>query len=1258
MMDKSGIYTVGGTVQAGGGIYIPRKADEELLNFCLNGEFVYILAPRQIGKSSLMVNTVRQLDQKGISSAIIDLTKIGVTLEANEWYLGILTIIKEKLGINLDLIGWWRDNGHISVNQRLFVFFQEILLKQIQGSVVLFFDEVDSTLSIKFADDFFAMIRAIYNERGTNNELRRISFVLIGVATPGELISNPKRTPFNIGKRVELTGFTLDEALPLAGGFACQNKHEIMKAVLGWTNGQPYLTQKICLELSKFEKLEDGSAVREAVERLFLGERASEDSNIDFVGSMLTSRSKNPRRTMLMYQKIRTGIKIPDDEHSAEKAYLRLSGVVGKKNGFLEISNAIYTAVFDPKWIENNIPRSPATPWILTSLLITLLALTLVTYQYFKARNVEISVQAQTFIEGYKNSGSPEVKLTNLANLMKLGGEYRKTGLDLYLGDSEEEQLRLFDLSIPNNVADELILVVQEIYQYSSNDDKGNTRLTAMAVPLSQISLPGSPDLLAEIESWISARKKVSSGDYQYAIPLYDIVINKSKDRGIINFQALLERGMTHSSLKSYQEALSDYDAALGQNQDLSNEVRDNILQDKDLFGYFVQHPAQYGNLAKIIAVPTEETRIIILPTPTIVQPVFSSGALPESAQRRLGKGVVTSFAYSSNTDRMAVGTTTGIYVYNVDDFSEIVEIPAPYPVRQVDISPDGKLVGGTFYDLKNEVYLWNVETGKITKNLVGHRRNVISIAFSPDGKRVATGDSGWWTMIWDVNSGSLIKTLINSGVVTSLAWSPDGLRLASGIGNYSDGNAKVILWNLRDFKQIYSLGEFNGFIWDVSFSPDGQLLAGGLDNGTIVVWDAEQGLQRNLFDSNGYKIEMLGFSPTGGKLASGVETGEVKIWDPITGELEKTINMGEGPVEGLKWVADSEILAVASVGNICLIDVPSNKITVSEPRFSHEVSDVEIESAYGTIVSGHNSEYWSSGNVLVNRGEVVIWGSGGEVLRKFVFSEAGVNNISLSPDLTKLAISFKAQINQTSVSSFGNWATEGGTRSIIVDRETGKILASFEAAKAIEWIPSTSKLVILYEDSVKVQDYTSGKTEQEYKLKDLSSSNGNFDSRIYMSDDGTRIAYISSDGLIIYELLTGKEIEKIQLSEQIESVAWEPNNQKLAIGMGNGEIIIWDVQSQKQISTFKDHVNPDYYSYSPWVLAFSPNGNYLAVGLGAMDIGATGGEVAIYDINKNAFYELLRGHTSWVTSLDWMPDGKQLASGSEDGTILIWNIP
>ncbi|WP_248277933.1 AAA-like domain-containing protein [Brasilonema sp. UFV-L1] len=192
------IYTVGGTVQANqNGVYIPRKADEELLALCRENKFVYILTSRQMGKSSLMVRTAEQLADEGIQTVVIDLTQVGVQVTAEQWYLGLLTIVEGTLMLDTDVVQWWQERSHLGFTQRLTSFFQEVLLKEVDSPIVIFVDKIDTTLSLYFTDDFFAAIRYLYNARSQKPEFQRLSFVLIGVATPGDLIRDPKRTPFN-----------------------------------------------------------------------------------------------------------------------------------------------------------------------------------------------------------------------------------------------------------------------------------------------------------------------------------------------------------------------------------------------------------------------------------------------------------------------------------------------------------------------------------------------------------------------------------------------------------------------------------------------------------------------------------------------------------------------------------------------------------------------------------------------------------------------------------------------------------------------------------------------------------------------------------------------------------------------------------------------------------------------------------------------------------------------------------------------------
>lgn len=363
-MSKHSIYAVGGTVQASGGVYIRRQADEQLLKLCENGEFAYVLTARQMGKSSLMVRTSQELVKSSIRSVIIDLSQFGVHISPEQWYLGLLTTISDAFELKTDLLEWWERQAHLGLALRMVQFFERVVFAEVDSRIVVFIDEIDSTLGLSFTDDFYAAIRSMYNARATNSAFSRLSFVLLGVASPGDLISDPARTPFNIGQRVSLTDFVADETTPLADGLSLTSTHarEVLAWVLKWTDGHPYLTQRLCNIIA-----EDGKTVWTEsdidliVANTFLGHASQQDANLQFVRDMLTKRAPKPVGVLdllQVYLEIRQALRpVYDEEQSLLKSHLKLSGLVKNDANRLIVRNRVYAEVFDRHWVEEHFPQ-------------------------------------------------------------------------------------------------------------------------------------------------------------------------------------------------------------------------------------------------------------------------------------------------------------------------------------------------------------------------------------------------------------------------------------------------------------------------------------------------------------------------------------------------------------------------------------------------------------------------------------------------------------------------------------------------------------------------------------------------------------------------------------------------------------------------------------------------------------------------------------------------------------------------------------
>jgi hypothetical protein len=364
----TGFYVVGGTMKPDAPSYIKRDADEELYRLINAGEFCYILTSRQMGKSSLMARTAERLRaEKKAHIAIVDLSLIGTEQEkksAARWYNGICRRICRELYMNADMGSWWRNREDLPAVQRLSEFFSDVILAETANTkrpVVIFADEIDTTISLPYADDFFAAIRACYSARANDYEFDRLNFVLLGSASPSDLIANVKRTPFNIGHPIDLTDFTFDEARPLLTGLGPNSAQgeRLLRRVLYWTGGHPYMTQRLCAILAQETRETRGEEdVDWAVRKHFLDPAAiREDSNLRFVRDRLTNYRQPRREFLRLYRRIYRGDNVMNLPLSPLHSALKLSGaVVAGKDGLLRVRNEIYRRVFSDKWARGAIP--------------------------------------------------------------------------------------------------------------------------------------------------------------------------------------------------------------------------------------------------------------------------------------------------------------------------------------------------------------------------------------------------------------------------------------------------------------------------------------------------------------------------------------------------------------------------------------------------------------------------------------------------------------------------------------------------------------------------------------------------------------------------------------------------------------------------------------------------------------------------------------------------------------------------------------
>ena len=357
---------IGGTLVPGKNVYITRPEDEMVYRLLLSGQYINILTSRQMGKSSLIANVAGRLEENGFIVAVFEITEIGISIDSTDWYKTLMQLIASGLDIenDINIEEWWEANPAKTNNQKLIEFFKHEVCCRLQAPVIIVLDEIDYTLRMPFADELFIAIRAIHNSRWKEPLFNNLTFCLAGVATAAELIKSPSITPYNIGRTIELRDFDFErDNLKLLS--AKLNKdikigETILKQIMIWTDGHPFLTTNFCnqfIEREYYHPELSGSS-KDIVEGI-AGKAVSSkfaaiqsDEHFKTIVNIL-SRAQSRPDILDIYRLVYLDAYGETDQTDLSYALLKLSGLIKRTDeNRLIVRNQLYRNIFDLGWIS------------------------------------------------------------------------------------------------------------------------------------------------------------------------------------------------------------------------------------------------------------------------------------------------------------------------------------------------------------------------------------------------------------------------------------------------------------------------------------------------------------------------------------------------------------------------------------------------------------------------------------------------------------------------------------------------------------------------------------------------------------------------------------------------------------------------------------------------------------------------------------------------------------------------------------------
>ncbi|MGB7413767.1 MAG: AAA-like domain-containing protein, partial [Thermosynechococcaceae cyanobacterium] len=807
-------YKVGGSLGFKHPTYVARQADTALLTALKAGQFCYVFNCRQMGKSSLRVQAMHQLRVLGTRCVSIDMTVLGGQANPQQWYGGLITQLWQGLQLveAVNLKNWLLTHAHLNPVQQLNQFIEDVLLVHCPNAeIVILLDEIDKVLSLDFSlDDFFALIRACYNQRADNAAYERLTFALFGVVAPANLIRDKAQTLFNIGQAIELTGFKFEEARPLATGLEARAEQPlaVLEQILDWTGGQPFLTQKLCQGIARSDLQiaagQEATAVAMFVRSQIITHWESQDQPIH-LRTIRDRINRNPQQLgqlLGLYETIWQQGQVPID-NSPEQSELRLSGLIVQKQDHLCLYNRIYHDIFNQAWIDLTFNR--LRPY----------ASAISAWEASKRTDESQLLQGSVLTAALRWSAGNSLSSQDYQFLAASQALDNRLAL---AAEREARQVQILETQLvaEQNAKQQLATAYQEAQR--------RLRLGSGVLVLSLVGAIVSVSWLGY--SWRQQRQSQAqalewagkSALKQFEFSQIDALITA------------MESSDALTTLVSPSQLRQDYPTTSPLTA--LQEILDQITERNRLEG----HEASI-------------TSIRFSPTGTSLATASRDGTVKlwtlkgkPLATLKGHQGDVHSVDFSPDGQQIITASKDGTArLWTLQGQPLTIFSGHRGDVYNAVFSPDGKTIATASKD--GTARLWTLD-GKELRRFSRHRDSVYAVRFSPDGKTLATTSRDQTVKLWTLNGAELATFKGHQGAVYDVSFHPSGQWLAT-----ASGDMQVKLWSL-DGKLLKTLQGHQRAVYDLSFSADGQRLATTSGDRTVKLWSVGQPQQATLLNT------------------------------------------------------------------------------------------------------------------------------------------------------------------------------------------------------------------------------------------------------------------------------------------------------------------------------------------------------------------------------------------------------------------------